>query len=69
MSSLHKSQYDAPELEPNEGQRGLLCSNEILFSESLFVNFCYLNNVYGLKQDKVSLSCNNNFLAVSNLFW
>jgi hypothetical protein len=28
MSSLHKSQYDAPELEPNEGQRGLLCSNK-----------------------------------------
>jgi len=28
MSKLHKSQYDAPELEPNEGQRGLLCSNK-----------------------------------------
>lgn len=28
MSSLHKSQNDAPELEPNEGQRGLLCSNK-----------------------------------------
>ena len=28
MSLLHKSQNDAPELEPNEGQRGLLCSNK-----------------------------------------
>lgn len=28
MNKLHKSQYDAPKLEPNEGQRGLLCSNK-----------------------------------------
>lgn len=28
MNKLHKSQYDAPEFEPNEGQRGLLCSNK-----------------------------------------
>jgi len=27
MSKLHKGQSDAPKLEPNEGQRGLLCSN------------------------------------------
>lgn len=29
MSKLHKSQYDAPNFEPNEGQRGLLCSNNV----------------------------------------
>lgn len=28
MNELHKGQYDAPEFEPNEGQRGLLCSNK-----------------------------------------
>lgn len=28
MNELHTGQYDAPEFEPNEGQRGLLCSNE-----------------------------------------
>lgn len=28
MSELHRSQYDASEFEPNEGQRGLLCSNK-----------------------------------------
>lgn len=27
MKTLHKSQYEAQEFEPNEGQRGLLCSN------------------------------------------
>ena len=29
MNKLHRSQYDAPEFEPNEGQRGLLCSNNV----------------------------------------
>lgn len=30
MSKLHKSQYTATKkLEPNEGQRGLLCSNNV----------------------------------------
>lgn len=28
MSELHKSSYEAQEFEPNEGQRGLLCSNK-----------------------------------------
>jgi hypothetical protein len=28
MNELYKSQYDAPEIEPNEGQRGLLYSNK-----------------------------------------
>lgn len=28
MNELHKGQYDASEFEPNEGQRGLLCSNK-----------------------------------------
>ncbi len=27
MSELHKSQYDIPQFEPSDGQRGLLCSN------------------------------------------
>ena len=31
MSKLHKGQYDAPNLEPSEGQRGLLCSNKASF--------------------------------------
>lgn len=29
MNKLHRSQYDASEFEPNEGQRGLLCSNNV----------------------------------------
>lgn len=28
MKKLHRSQYDASKFEPNEGQRGLLCSNK-----------------------------------------
>ncbi|TAN36362.1 hypothetical protein EPN27_01810 [Patescibacteria group bacterium] len=28
MNELHKGQYDASKFEPNEGQRGLLCSNK-----------------------------------------
>lgn len=28
MNELHKGQYGVTELEPNEGQRGLLCSNK-----------------------------------------
>jgi len=28
MNELHTSQYDASNLEHNEGQRGLLCSNK-----------------------------------------
>ena len=27
ISGLHKGEYDAPRLEPNEGQRPPLCSN------------------------------------------
>jgi hypothetical protein len=27
MNTLHKGQYDTLQFEPNEGQRGLLCSN------------------------------------------
>lgn len=27
MTELHKSQYDIPQFEPSDGQRGLLCSN------------------------------------------
>jgi hypothetical protein len=27
MRELHKSQYDVPQFEPSDGQRGLLCSN------------------------------------------
>lgn len=27
MNELHKSQYDVPQFEPSDGQRGLLCSN------------------------------------------
>lgn len=29
MNKLHKGQYDTPKFEPNEGQRGLLCSNNV----------------------------------------
>lgn len=28
MDRLHRSQYDALQFEPNEGQRGFLCSNK-----------------------------------------
>lgn len=28
MNELHRSQYDVRGFEPNEGQRGLLCSNK-----------------------------------------